>query len=95
MLKVVSNTMTFHESRNNKKNGITQVTKREEAPESEWRNWNWKSEGDLMEVKQQNNSSTNYLLRTFMFIMIGIICLTIGLDPKNLTIYCYVALVLR
>ncbi|KAJ8432615.1 hypothetical protein Cgig2_032896 [Carnegiea gigantea] len=24
------------------------VTKREEAPESEWRNWNWKSEGDLM-----------------------------------------------
>ncbi|KAJ8429783.1 hypothetical protein Cgig2_003739 [Carnegiea gigantea] len=25
-----------------------EVTKREEAPESEWRNWNWKSEGDLM-----------------------------------------------
>ncbi|XP_077252080.1 putative pectate lyase 18 [Tasmannia lanceolata] len=25
-----------------------QVTKREEAQESEWRNWNWRSEGDLM-----------------------------------------------
>ena len=25
-----------------------QVTKHEEALESEWRNWNWKTEGDLM-----------------------------------------------
>lgn len=25
-----------------------QVTKHEDAPESEWRNWNWRSEGDLM-----------------------------------------------
>lgn len=25
-----------------------QVTKHENAPESEWRHWNWKSEGDLM-----------------------------------------------
>lgn len=27
---------------------IMQVTKHEDAPESEWRNWNWRSEGDLM-----------------------------------------------
>ncbi|XP_074566708.1 putative pectate lyase 5 [Curcuma longa] len=25
-----------------------EVTKREEAPESEWKKWNWRSEGDLM-----------------------------------------------
>ncbi|KDO40644.1 hypothetical protein CISIN_1g015623mg [Citrus sinensis] len=25
-----------------------EVTKHEDAPESEWRNWNWRSEGDLM-----------------------------------------------
>ena len=25
-----------------------QVTKREDTPESEWKNWNWRSEGDLM-----------------------------------------------
>ena len=25
-----------------------QVTKHEDAPESEWRNWNWRSEGDLL-----------------------------------------------
>lgn len=25
-----------------------QVTKYEDAPESEWKNWNWRSEGDLM-----------------------------------------------
>ncbi|KAK4409963.1 putative pectate lyase P18 [Sesamum angolense] len=25
-----------------------QVTKHEDAPESEWRHWNWRSEGDLM-----------------------------------------------
>ncbi|XXG62457.1 hypothetical protein AAC387_Pa05g0810 [Persea americana] len=25
-----------------------EVTKREETPESEWKNWNWRSEGDLM-----------------------------------------------
>lgn len=25
-----------------------QVTKREDAPENEWRKWNWRSEGDLM-----------------------------------------------
>lgn len=24
------------------------VTKHEDAPESEWKNWNWRSEGDLM-----------------------------------------------
>ncbi|CAK9180512.1 unnamed protein product, partial [Ilex paraguariensis] len=24
------------------------VTKRENAPESKWRKWNWRSEGDLM-----------------------------------------------
>lgn len=24
------------------------VTKHEDAPESEWRHWNWRSEGDLM-----------------------------------------------
>jgi len=29
-------------------NEIMQVTKHEEAPESEWRDSNWKSEGDLM-----------------------------------------------
>lgn len=27
---------------------FSQVTKHEDAPESEWRNWNWRSEGDLM-----------------------------------------------
>lgn len=27
---------------------FTQVTKHEDAPESEWRHWNWRSEGDLM-----------------------------------------------
>lgn len=25
-----------------------QVTKHEDAPESEWKNWHWRSEGDLM-----------------------------------------------
>lgn len=25
-----------------------EVTKREEAPQSEWKNWNWRSQGDLM-----------------------------------------------
>lgn len=25
------------------------MTKRDYAPESEWRSWNWRSEGDLME----------------------------------------------
>lgn len=25
-----------------------QVTKHEDAPEKEWRGWNWRSEGDLM-----------------------------------------------
>lgn len=25
-----------------------EVTKHEDAPESEWKNWNWRSEGDLM-----------------------------------------------
>ena len=25
-----------------------QVTKHEEAPKSEWRDWNWKSEGGMM-----------------------------------------------
>lgn len=25
-----------------------QVTKHEDAPESEWKNWNWRSEGDLL-----------------------------------------------
>ena len=25
-----------------------EVTKHEDAPESEWRHWNWRSEGDLM-----------------------------------------------
>lgn len=25
-----------------------QVTKHEDAPQSEWKNWNWRSEGDLM-----------------------------------------------
>lgn len=25
-----------------------QVTKHEDAPEDEWRGWNWRSEGDLM-----------------------------------------------
>lgn len=25
-----------------------QVTKHEDAAESEWKNWNWRSEGDLM-----------------------------------------------
>ena len=29
-------------------NYFMQVTKYEEAPESEWKNWNWRSEGDLM-----------------------------------------------
>ena len=29
-------------------NGIMQVTKHEEAPKSEWRDWNWKSEGGMM-----------------------------------------------
>ena len=24
-----------------------QVTKHEDAPEGEWKNWNWRSEGDL------------------------------------------------
>ena len=24
------------------------MTKHEDAPESEWKNWNWRSEGDLM-----------------------------------------------
>lgn len=27
---------------------FVQVTKYEDAPESEWKNWNWRSEGDLM-----------------------------------------------
>lgn len=27
---------------------IWQVTKHEDAPQSEWKNWNWRSEGDLM-----------------------------------------------
>lgn len=27
---------------------FVKVTKHEDAPESEWRNWNWRSEGDLM-----------------------------------------------
>lgn len=27
---------------------IVQVTKHEDAPESEWQNWNWRSEGDMM-----------------------------------------------
>ncbi|KAF5190952.1 Pectate lyase [Thalictrum thalictroides] len=27
---------------------IKEVTKHEDAPESEWKNWNWRSEGDLM-----------------------------------------------
>uniref|UniRef100_A0A7C9B094 Pectate lyase n=1 Tax=Opuntia streptacantha TaxID=393608 RepID=A0A7C9B094_OPUST len=25
-----------------------EVTKHEDAPENEWKNWNWRSEGDLM-----------------------------------------------
>lgn len=25
-----------------------QVTKREDAPESQWKSWNWRSEGDLL-----------------------------------------------
>ena len=25
-----------------------QVTKHEDAPESEWKGWNWRSEGDLL-----------------------------------------------
>lgn len=27
---------------------LIQVTKYEDAPASEWKNWNWRSEGDLM-----------------------------------------------
>lgn len=27
---------------------LVKVTKHEDAPESEWKNWNWRSEGDLM-----------------------------------------------
>lgn len=27
---------------------MIQVTKHEDAPESKWKNWNWRSEGDLM-----------------------------------------------
>lgn len=29
-------------------NLFSQVTKHEDAPEAEWRGWNWRSEGDLM-----------------------------------------------
>lgn len=29
-------------------NYFVQVTKHEDAPESEWKGWNWRSEGDLM-----------------------------------------------
>ena len=29
-------------------NHFMQVTKHEDAPESDWKNWNWRSEGDLM-----------------------------------------------
>jgi pectate lyase len=25
-----------------------QVTKHEDAPQSDWKNWNWRSEGDLL-----------------------------------------------
>ena len=28
--------------------GEKKVTKHEDAPESEWSHWNWRSEGDLM-----------------------------------------------
>lgn len=27
---------------------VKKVTKHEDAAESEWKNWNWRSEGDLM-----------------------------------------------
>lgn len=27
---------------------MVQVTKHEDAPESEWKGWNWRTEGDLM-----------------------------------------------
>ena len=27
---------------------FVQVTKHEDAPESEWRGWNWRSDGDLL-----------------------------------------------
>uniref|UniRef100_A0A3Q7GYC6 Pectate lyase n=1 Tax=Solanum lycopersicum TaxID=4081 RepID=A0A3Q7GYC6_SOLLC len=42
-----------------------EVTKHENAPESEWKNWNWRSDGDLMLngaffVKSGAGASSNY-----------------------------------
>lgn len=44
---------------------ILKVTKHEDAPESKWKNWNWRSEGDLMLngaffVRSGAGSSSNY-----------------------------------